>query len=187
MQFAYSEPYTYSDLQRDLNEIEYITKNKGILSREVLCNTLANLKCEVITITSPENVSDIKCGVILTARVHPGETVGSWMMKGVLNFLTSEDPEAIALRKKYIFKIIPMLNPDGVVQGNYRTSLTGWDLNRRYIIPSKVFIIYLHCKKLHQTVFYAKNMAKNFAKDVQLVFYCDLHGHSKKYRLIFYL
>lgn len=29
-----------------------------------------------------------------------------------------------------IFFIIPMMNPDGVVVGNYRTSLIGRDLNR---------------------------------------------------------
>ena len=34
-------------------------------------------------------------GVVLTARVHPGESVGSWMMKGAIDFLTSiEIPEA---------------------------------------------------------------------------------------------
>ena len=64
------------------------------------------------------------------ARVHPGETVGSFMMKGVIDFLTSDEDEAIYLRKNYLIKIIPMLNPDGVVLGNTRNSLGGLDLNR---------------------------------------------------------
>ena len=29
------------------------------------------------------------------------------------------------LREKFIFKIVPMLNPDGVIVGNYRCSLSG--------------------------------------------------------------
>jgi cytosolic carboxypeptidase protein 2/3 len=30
-----------------------------------------------------------------------------------------------------------MINPDGVVIGNYRTSLSGKDLNREFINPDK--------------------------------------------------
>lgn len=33
------------------------------------------------------------------------------------------------------FQIIPMLNPDGVIVGNYRCSLAGLDLNREYREP----------------------------------------------------
>lgn len=33
------------------------------------------------------------------------------------------------LMKNYVVKIIPVLNSDGVVHGNYRTSLSGHDLN----------------------------------------------------------
>ena len=37
-----------------------------------------------------------------------------------------------------MFKLVPMLNPDGVVVGNYRTSLAGVDLNRVFRSPVTV-------------------------------------------------
>jgi cytosolic carboxypeptidase protein 2/3 len=65
------------------------------------------------------------------ARQHPGETPGSFIMEGILDFLLDlENEEAIMLRKTCVFHIIPMMNPDGVVHGNYRCSLSGTDLNR---------------------------------------------------------
>ena len=73
--------------------------------------------------------------IVVAARVHPGETNGSFMMQGFLKFLVSSNEDAIELRKKIIFKIVPMSNPDGVILGNYRTSLSGNDLNRQYIKP----------------------------------------------------
>ena len=52
------------------------------------------------------------------------------MMKGLLDFLTSSHSDAKLLREMFVFKVVPMLNPDGVIIGNYRCSLTGRDLNR---------------------------------------------------------
>ena len=65
------------------------------VSKKTLCETLAGNKCEVLTITSKQNQENMskRKGVILTARVHPGESVGSWMMKGALDFLV--DPESV--------------------------------------------------------------------------------------------
>jgi murein tripeptide amidase MpaA len=57
------------------------------------------------------------------------------MMKGAIDFLTSDAPEARVLRDKFVFKLVPMLNVDGVVNGNYRCSLSGADLNRRWKNP----------------------------------------------------
>lgn len=58
--------------------------------------------------------------VFISARVHPGETPASWMMRGMLDFLTGESAEARLLRSLFVFKIVPMLNPDGVAFGNNR-------------------------------------------------------------------
>lgn len=32
--------------------------------------------------------------IVVSARVHPGETNGSWMMKGMIDFLVSDSPDA---------------------------------------------------------------------------------------------
>ena len=58
--------------------------------------------------------------VVISARVHPGETPASWMMRGMLDFITGESAEARLLRSLFVFKIVPMLNPDGVAYGNNR-------------------------------------------------------------------
>lgn len=117
-------------------------------------------------------------GVILTARVHPGETVGSHMMRGVLEFLTNPtNEEARLLRENYVFKVIPMLNPDGVINGNYRCSLAGCDLNRRWKTPSKM---------LHPTIYYTKKLVKQIHDERTVVMFCDLHGHSRKQNVFMY-
>lgn len=118
-----------------------------------------------------------KKGVFISARVHPGESNASWMMKGVLDFLTSKTPEARALRDHFVFKIVPILNPDGVINGNYRCSLSGQDLNRRWKAPSKI---------LHPTNFAVKKLIRSFSKERELVFYCDLHGHSRRKNIFMY-
>ena len=85
--------------------------------------------------------------IFLSSRVHPGESNSSWVMAGTLNYLLSE--EARPLRELYIFKIVPMLNPDGVINGNYRCSLTGQDLNRVWLNPSA---------ELHPTIYHTKGL-----------------------------
>ena len=145
-------PYSYSDLRNDLNEIERDDERYQYIQRKTLCKTLGGEECEMVTISSrdkPETYYNMK-GIVLTARVHPGESVGSWMMRGVLYFLTDpHNEEAKRLRENFVFKVIPMLNPDGVINGNYRCGLAGCDLNRRWKNPSKVIhpIIY-NVKKL---------------------------------------
>ena len=69
------------------------------------------------------------------ARLHPGETQGSWMMDGFLKFICSS--KAHSLREKVVFRIVPMVNVDGVVLGNFRTSIVGRDINRFFHRPDQ--------------------------------------------------
>jgi len=135
-----------------------------------------------LTITSkdkdPKSQSSLeKKGVLISARVHPGESNASWMMKGLVDFLVSNTPEARVLREKFVFKIVPMINPDGVINGNYRCSLSGCDLNRRYKAPSKVF---------HPVIFSIKRMVRSFAKEKEFALFCDFHGHSRRKSIFMY-
>ena len=152
--FAYSIPYTYTDLRNDITAIEQDPARSKLVRKSTLCRTLSGELCEVLTITSADNLENFRNrrGVVLTARVHPGETVGSWMMRGCLTFLTDpENHEAKLLRDNFVFKVVPMLNPDGVINGNYRCSLAGCDLNRRWKTPNKT---------LHPTIFHCKRLVK---------------------------
>lgn len=68
----------------------------------------------------------------MTARQHPGETPGSFVCEGFIDYILSDEKEAQFLRRNYEIVFLPMLNPDGVIVGNYRTNLCGLDLNRRW-------------------------------------------------------
>merc|ERR1711991_1118641 len=79
----------------------------------------------------------LKPALFFSGRVHPGESPASWMMKGMIDYLTSSNPAAVLLRQLFVIYIVPILNPDGVYYGNNRCSLAGVDLNRQWKTPVK--------------------------------------------------
>ncbi|XP_029017014.1 cytosolic carboxypeptidase 1 isoform X2 [Betta splendens] len=184
--FAYHYPYTYSTLKMHLSKLEALRTPQIYLRQDVLCETLGGNTCPLLTITAmPEsNSNDHICQfrnrplVFLSARVHPGETNASWVMKGTLEFLMGTSSLAASLREAYIFKIVPMLNPDGVVNGNHRCSLSGEDLNRQWQNPNP---------ELHPTIYHTKGLLQYLAQSQRapLVF-CDYHGHSRKKNVFMY-
>ncbi|XP_038853131.1 LOW QUALITY PROTEIN: cytosolic carboxypeptidase 1-like [Salvelinus namaycush] len=184
--FAYHYPYTYTTLKMHLQKLEALRTPQTYLREDVLCETLGGNSCPLLTITAmPESTSnDQICQfrnrplVFLSSRVHPGETNASWVMKGTLEFLMGSSPLAHSLREAYIFKIVPMLNPDGVVNGNHRCSLSGEDLNRQWQNPSP---------ELHPTIYHTKSLLQYLAaiQRAPLVF-CDYHGHSRKKNVFMY-
>ena len=170
-QFAYCYPYTYNKLQKFLGDIERLDLN--YVDRRQICLSVQQKQIDLLTITAPKNQREnTKCKVVFfTARVHPGETPSSFVCHGIISFLISEHPIAQVLRDHIVFMIVPMLNPDGVVLGNYRSSLMGFDLNRFWNEPSPW---------AHPSIVATKQLLLDMDEDQQtsLDFYIDLHAHS---------
>ena len=153
---AHSYPYTYTDLQRYLSALENDPKRKTRMRRRTLCQTIAGNNCDLLVITSfQSDLETIKArkGICISSRVHPGETGASWMMKGIIDYLTGPSLNAKILRDNFVFKVVPMLNPDGVINGNTRCNLAGVDLNRCWIEPSR---------KMQPSIYSFKQMVKKF-------------------------
>ena len=73
--------------------------------------------------------------VFFSARVHPGEVQASHVLNGILQTIFSKTEQAKLLLEKYVFKIIPLVNPDGVSRGYYRLDTGNHNLNRFYTNP----------------------------------------------------
>jgi cytosolic carboxypeptidase protein 5 len=112
--------------------------------REVLCYSREKRPMELLTLTAdigrtpekekfidalfPESKLDPntrpfvfdKPTIFLSARVHPGETPASYVLDGIMQFLLAGTDQSQILLEKFVFKIIPILNPDGVYRGYFR-------------------------------------------------------------------
>ena len=171
---AMAYPYTVTTLYRTLSSYAADPARRSIFRQRVLCQTLGGNDCPLVTITdysaSPAEIAR-RPAVVVSARVHSGETNASWIMQGVMDFLltvqgghnrssinssgTDLSPHASTaalLRSRYVFYLIPMLNVDGVYNGSYRCSLAGVDLNRQWLHPDPI---------VHPTIYKTKELIAN--------------------------
>ncbi|RLN70535.1 hypothetical protein BBJ28_00005210, partial [Nothophytophthora sp. Chile5] len=106
--FAHSYPYTYTRLQRFVLGMQKNPERSRNFKRRVLCKTIAGNNCDLLTITdfaqedeqnpSMTAASRRRTAIVITARVHPGESNSSFVMHGILDFLTGNSLEARFLR-----------------------------------------------------------------------------------------
>jgi len=159
--------YSCDKLRVDLLTITSV--DGAIENKEPL---LPNMFPDSSTNTSRPHEFNDKMIIFVSCRVHPGEVPAQHTMKGIINLLLDkQDLCAIELRRKYVFKIIPILNPDGVYRGNFRMDQHGQNLNRYYLDPDTI---------LQPSIFAAKNLIDYYAQNGKLALYLDLHAHAGK-------
>ncbi|XP_018377160.1 PREDICTED: cytosolic carboxypeptidase 1-like isoform X2 [Trachymyrmex cornetzi] len=174
---AYHFPYTYSRLMTNIWKWTKSVSVANVYFRaETLCETLNGNENPVLTITSPDSKTNpihTRKMIFLTSRVHPGESNASWVMHGTMEALLSDNQYANSLRDDYVFKIIPMLNIEGVVNGCNRYGLTNEDLNRRWSNPNRMY---------HPVIYHTKGLMEYCARVLQRPphVFVDYHGHSRR-------
>lgn len=149
---AYSIPYTYTDLLRDLQPWPW----------ESLATTMTGNQVPVLRLGNEQSLQR----ACIVARAHPGETHASWVMRGVLDFLASD--EARGCLSQLAWLIVPMLNVDGVAAGRTRTNLDSVDLNRHH-----------HDDAAPETKGLRSALQAESRKG-ELLAFVDIHSHSKR-------
>ncbi len=124
---ALAPPYHYA---RYLGLVDRISGHPRVASSRVLTHSLRNRPVHHLVIREPGQGPLPAVWVI--ARQHPAETAGSWKMEGLIEWLLSDDPATAVLLGKMEFHLVPFMNPDGVVMGNYRRNAAGLNLNREW-------------------------------------------------------
>ncbi|KPI86862.1 zinc carboxypeptidase putative metallo-peptidase Clan MC Family M14 [Leptomonas seymouri] len=188
-------PYSYTELRQHVSWLAAQTQHSttNALRVQSLCVTPGGLEVPLLTVTAlhrrdsgePYTVEEIRRRPIalLVARVHPGETNASWVMQGLLDALlrpTAATAEWTALLcENIVFKIVPMLNADGVMMGNHRCSFAGMDMNRDYLEPKA---------ELNPALYALKQLLRHWKQEEgrQTVMFADFHGHSRAKNFLVY-
>ena len=172
--FAFSIPYP---LTRLVEFLESLTSEFAVIHTETLCLSSLGLSLPLLTLTAPKSHGRSlkhRPAIVLSARIHPGETPSSFLLEELIRILCSGNEASKQLLGLYIFHFIPMINPDGVLLGNYRSCVEGVDLNRRwqYTDLEPIHSLRLHIQKV--------------MNERKIALFCDLHAHSKKNNAFIY-
>jgi hypothetical protein len=122
---AHVEPYSHSRLEAFLGELK-----SPDLAVETIGKTVQGRDLRLLTITDRSIDDAGKKSVWLMGRQHAWETGTSFVVEGAVRWLLTD--EAKELRKRVVFHVLPMMDPDGVVAGGIRFNRNGYDVNRNW-------------------------------------------------------
>lgn len=123
---AHTPPYTNSNLQVLLKEFA----GKPFLKQEVIGKSVHGRPIPLLTITDTATPEASKQVIWWMVRQHAWETGTSWALEGGLRKLLSAG--SADLRKRFIFKVLPCPDPDGMAEGGVRFNVNGYDINRNW-------------------------------------------------------
>lgn len=119
---AAQELFTSKHASLWLNEL----KKKPKSSTEIIGYSRLGKPLTVVRMGNPSS----KKRMLVIGRQHPPEVTGQYAMKAFVETLNSGTALSAKFLDDYLVYVIPLMNPDGVDDGNWRHNDGGIDLNR---------------------------------------------------------
>jgi hypothetical protein len=130
---AHVPPYT----AKELGELRARVGKHPDFKEEVIGKSVQGRDLLLWTIASgPDDPK--RPAVWLMFRQHSWETGSSWAGEGAVRALLADSVEGRELRRRFVWKIFPMCDPDGAARGNVRFNVNGFDLNRNWDVEERV-------------------------------------------------
>ncbi len=125
--FSLTIPYTGADWCAFLNSLG---TNRSLVENGNLGFSRQGRPVETLWLGCPGGTPEHR--VVITARHHSCETMGSYTMEGLIAYVLSDDPEALRLRQRTEFLFVPFMDKDGVENGDQGKHRHPRDHNRDY-------------------------------------------------------
>ena len=112
--FAWGPPFVLRHAQE---LVERVAKQGAHVRAFELCKSKEGHPVPALRVEQPGAKDGERLGVWMQARQHAWESGSSWVCHGFVDWLLSDDPRAVALRKTATVTIIPIMDVDNVERG----------------------------------------------------------------------
>jgi len=130
VRFCFAIPYQQKDLERFLQKYE----SSPLLRREQLCQTKKGRDVWRLHLGNPDQQPDHR--VIITARHHACEMIASYTVEGLMAAVLSDNETGQYFQNHVDLLVIPIVDLDGVEDGDQGKNRKPRDHNRDYIDKS---------------------------------------------------
>ncbi len=113
--FAWGPPFLPADASAFANRLASESRHAEAFE---LCESREGRSVAGLRITEESSAGSSRFGVWIQARQHAWECGGSWVARGLAEWLLSDDARAAALRGRADVTVIPLMDVDSVAMGS---------------------------------------------------------------------
>ena len=169
--FGWSLPFSHEATRR--NKMRWATDpdTRAFVTLHQLGYSLEGRKLYRLEVTDPESPhARENRWVHYISQAHPHEGKARWRVKGMIDWLLSDDPEAADARERHIWHFVLAMNPDGFNRGFTRMNMENIDMNRTYRVDGAD-----RDEQAHEGYVFQRDIEALMDSDTPLTTFWDMH------------